>query len=185
VLTVSLNHIAAISHTIIVNHDRWNSAIIYFMPQLEKGGKFVFGWCRIRQDGGVLLPPQARQEYNFNAGDEIILLSGSRTSGGFGITRKSWLEKSKLSVILSDNPGLADSSLAEGQPVTYKGRNYCRFILDKDARFFLSPGALEAYNIKPGDSLISIRSSDIAIGMAAKGPLIAISKTHPEIEVFQ
>jgi hypothetical protein len=180
---VSLAYIAVISHTIAYGDG--NSAIICAMPQLEKGGKFVFGWCRIRQDGSVLLPPQAGQEYDFNAGDEIILMSGSKTSGGFGITRKSWLEKSKLSVILKNNPGLADSSLAEGQPVMYKGRNYCRFILDKDGRFFLSPNALEAYEIKPGDSLLSIRSSDIAIGMAAKGPLIVLAKTHPEIEVFE
>jgi hypothetical protein len=185
VLTISLTYLKAISYTRISNYNDCNSGIICTMPQLEKGGKFVFGWCRIRKDGGVLLPPQARQEYSFNAGDEIILMSGSKTSGGFGITRKAWLEKSKLSVILNNNPGLADSSLAEGQPVVYKGRNYCRFILDKDVRFFLSPLAMEAYEIKPGDSLLSIRSSDIAIGMAAKGPLIALAKTHPEIEVFE
>ena len=155
------------------------------MPQLARGGKFVFGWCRIREDGGVQIPPQARQEYGFNPGDEIILLSGSRTSGGFGITRKSWLEKSRLSVILTDNPGLAGSSLEEGQVVKYKGRNYCRFIIDDNGRFFLSPGALEAYEVKPGDYLLSIRSSDIATGMAAKGPLVALAKTHPEIEVFE
>jgi hypothetical protein len=154
------------------------------MPQLAKGGKFVFGWCRIREDGAVLLPPQARQEYGFNADDEIILMSGSKTSGGFGITRKKWLEKSKLAVILANNPGLADSSLEEGQPVRYKGRNYCRFIIDSNGRFFLSPQALEAYQVRPGDRLLSIRSSDIAIGMAAKGPLIELAKKHPEIEVF-
>jgi bifunctional DNA-binding transcriptional regulator/antitoxin component of YhaV-PrlF toxin-antitoxin module len=154
------------------------------MPQLAKGGKFVFGWSRIDRSGGVVIPPQARGEYGISSGDRIILLSGSKTSGGFGITKKSFLEKSKLSIILQDNPELADYSINEGQPVKYKGRNYCWMTVDKNGGFLIPSRTLEAYGIKSGDRLLSVRSSDIAIGMAAKGPLVELAEKHAEIEVF-
>lgn len=34
------------------------------MPQLNKGGKFVFGKSLVREDGGLRLPPQAVEEYD-------------------------------------------------------------------------------------------------------------------------
>jgi bifunctional DNA-binding transcriptional regulator/antitoxin component of YhaV-PrlF toxin-antitoxin module len=154
------------------------------MPQLAKGGKFVFGWCRIGEDGGAVIPPQARGEYGISPGDRIILLSGSSTSGGFGITTKSFLEKSRLSVILADNPELADCNVGEGQPLKYKGRDYCWATVNGEGKFIIPPRALEAYGIKVGDRLLSIRSSAIAIGMAAKGPLVELAEKHAEIEVF-
>lgn len=38
------------------------------MPQMNKGGKFIFGKSIIRSDGRIQLPAQAIQEYNITAG---------------------------------------------------------------------------------------------------------------------
>jgi hypothetical protein len=35
------------------------------MPQLSKGGKWVFGWAIVGPDRNVLIPTQAYQEYGF------------------------------------------------------------------------------------------------------------------------
>jgi hypothetical protein len=49
----------------------------------------------------------------------------------------------------------------------------------------LPPHTREIYNVKPGDDLLSIRSSNIAIGLAIKGPIIEEARKHPEIKVFE
>jgi len=33
------------------------------MPQLVKGGKYVFGWSIISEYGGILIPEEALHEY--------------------------------------------------------------------------------------------------------------------------
>jgi hypothetical protein len=55
------------------------------MTQLEKGGKWVFGWVVIRAGKRMVVPPEAYCEYGFRVGDEIAFTRGSRASGGFGI----------------------------------------------------------------------------------------------------
>ena len=34
------------------------------MPQMNKGGKFIFGKSLIRTDGTLRIPPQAMEEYH-------------------------------------------------------------------------------------------------------------------------
>ena len=76
------------------------------MPQMNKGGKFIFGISLIHSDGAVLLPAQAVNEYEIAKEGRVILLSGSKSTGGFCVTRKGLLENSRLSHILSENPTL-------------------------------------------------------------------------------
>ena len=56
------------------------------MPRLDKGGKWVFGWVIVDADRRIRVPQDAWTEYGFKAGDEALLLNGSKTSGGFGLT---------------------------------------------------------------------------------------------------
>ena len=68
--------------------------------------------------------------------------------------------------------------------ISYKGRKYGRLTL-KDNGVYLSPSLMQTLNIKVGDKLLAIRSSDIAFTLGAKGALI--QKAHEdtgEIEVF-
>lgn len=56
------------------------------MPQLNKGGKFVFGLSVIRPDLTIHIPPQALLEYGATRDGKIIIFTGSKITGGFCIT---------------------------------------------------------------------------------------------------
>jgi hypothetical protein len=56
------------------------------MPQLAKGGKYVFGWSKVGDQGEIVIPLEALEEYNLTTDKNVILMSGSKTSGGFGLT---------------------------------------------------------------------------------------------------
>lgn len=74
------------------------------MPQLKKGGKFVFGRSRIGADGRVQFPTQAVEEYRIAGEGKVYLFTGSKVTGGFCVTRKGLLQPSKLGHILEDMP---------------------------------------------------------------------------------
>ena len=76
------------------------------MPQMNKGGKFIFGKSLIRPDGTVQFPPQAIEEYHIADEGKVYLFTGSKSTGGFCVTRKGLLEPSKLGHILNENPEL-------------------------------------------------------------------------------
>lgn len=48
------------------------------MPQMNKGGKFIFGESMIRPDGLVHLPPQAIEEYQIASEKTCICLPEAR-----------------------------------------------------------------------------------------------------------
>ena len=43
------------------------------MPQMNKGGKFVFGESEVHSDGRVQLPPQAVDEYRIASEGKVYL----------------------------------------------------------------------------------------------------------------
>ena len=63
------------------------------MPQMNKGGKFIFGKSLIREDGVIQFPEQAIREYDITVEGRF---TGSKSTGGFCVTRKGLLEPSKL-----------------------------------------------------------------------------------------
>lgn len=48
------------------------------MPQMNKGGKFIFGKSLIRDNLTIHLPPQALAEYNAAAEGKVYLFTGSK-----------------------------------------------------------------------------------------------------------
>ena len=76
------------------------------MPQMNKGGKFIFGISTVRSDGGVQLPTQAIEEYRIANEGKIYLFTGSKSTGGFCVTRQGLLLPSKLGHILTETPEL-------------------------------------------------------------------------------
>lgn len=97
------------------------------MPQMNKGGKFVFGQSVIRPDGLVRLPTQAAEEYHI---------------------------------------------ASEGELLPYKGRAYCWTGISKADEIKLTKKMMTFLHLTPEMRLLSIRSSDIAFTMGAKGPLL-------------
>lgn len=146
------------------------------MPQLNKGGKFVFGLSVIRPDLTIHIPPQALLEYDAARDGKIIIFTGSKITGGFCVTTYSLLRGSKLKHILEECSALRDCALSEGEFIQYKGRKYAWLDIDKNGVIQLPHSTLGILELESGMELLSIRSSDIAFTMGAKGPLL--QKAH-------
>ena len=143
------------------------------MPQMNKGGKFIFGESVIRPDGRVQLPPQAVDEYHIASEGNVYLFTGSKITGGFCVTRQGLLLPSKLGHILTETPSLLHHEIPDATFVPYKGRAYCRTAISKNGEITLTKEMMTFLHLKPKMRLLSIRSSDIAFTMGAKGPLLA------------
>ena len=142
------------------------------MPQMNKGGKFIFGASLIRSDGRVQIPPQAADEYRIASEGAVCLFTGSRSTGGFCVTRRGLLLTSKLSHILTETPSLLHYEVPDGTFVPYKGRSYCWTAISASGEITLTEEMMVFLHLKPEMLLLSIRSSDIAFTMGAKGPLL-------------
>lgn len=155
------------------------------MPQISKGGKFVFGQSMIRDGFLIQFPPQAITEYTIVVEGKIYLFTGSKSTGGFCVTRKGLLYPSKIGNILKDTPELLNYALREGEFVRYKGRFYCWMNISTDGMIALPAETAAFLQLATGAELLSIRSSDIAFTMGAKGPLLEIARSYQGvIEVF-
>lgn len=155
------------------------------MPQMNKGGKFIFGKSIIRNDGIIQIPEQAIHEYNITSEGKVYLFTGSKSTGGFCITRKGLLESSKLGHILYDNSELRDYTASRGVFVKYKGRAYAWVEISPDGKIDLTNEMISFLKLDAGMKLLSILSSDIAFTMGAYGPLVEESMKHEdEIPVY-
>ena len=141
------------------------------MPQMNKGGKFIFGESVIRPDGRVQLPPQAVDEYRIASEGKAYLFTGSKITGGFCVTRQGLLLPSKLGHILTDTPSLL-YEVPDGTFVPYKGRAYCWTAISASGEITLTEEMMVFLHLKLEMRLLSIRRSDIAFTMGTKGPLL-------------
>lgn len=155
------------------------------MPQMNKGGKFVFGKSRIREDGTVRFPDQAVREYGAASKGRVYLFTGSRSTGGFCVTRRGLLEPSRLGHILAQRPALRDCRTKPGEFVPYKGRAYCWLPVSGEGSIVLPEAALAFLELRRGMELLAIRSSDIAFTLGAREPLLERAAAYPgEIAVY-
>lgn len=153
------------------------------MPQIVKGGKYVFGWSKIGTDGKIVIPPEAAEEYNLTAWTKVIVIPGSKRSGGFGLTTVERLQNTPLAGI-AHVFSQADVHIPEAKVVEINGRLCCWVELHNNS--ITIPGeTLKNYGVNPGDLLLSARGSHVALGFLVKGPIIEEAKTHDEIEVFE
>lgn len=84
-----------------------------------------------------------------------------------------------LGHILTENPALQEYHTPEGEFVRYKGRFYCWLRISAGGALHFRPDALAFLGLAPGMRLLSIRSSDIAFTMGAKGPLLERAAATP------
>lgn len=155
------------------------------MPQMNKGGKFIFGKSLIREEGVLQFPEQAIREYDITVEGRVYLFTGSKSTGGFCVTRKGLLETSKLGHILAETPLLKDYTAKQGIFIKYKGRSYAWVDITDEGKIVLTNEMMSFLRIESGMKLLSIRSSDIAFTMGAYGRLVEESKKHEdEIPVF-
>lgn len=155
------------------------------MPRLVKGGKYVYGWSKVGSTGRITVPAEALTEYNLKTASKVILLPGSRRSGGFALTNDSLLKNSRLSVILDENPRLAEFQLSEGETITIAGKPYCWVMLNSNGCITVPLETLKKYGVNVGDLLLSVRGSCLALGFIVRGPLITEAKRHSSLPLFK
>jgi bifunctional DNA-binding transcriptional regulator/antitoxin component of YhaV-PrlF toxin-antitoxin module len=154
------------------------------VPRLVKGGKHVYGWSEVGAAGKIAIPTDALEEYNLNVPCKVILLSGSKRSGGFALTTIDVLKNSHLSAILDASPQLAGFQYPEGKAVTIAGKPCCWVNLNADGCIVVPLETLKEYEVNQGDLLLSVRGSRYALAFCVKGPLIAEAKKHSSLKLF-
>jgi len=154
------------------------------MPQLVKGGKHTFGWSIISSSGRIMIPAEAREEYNLKTGDKLIIISGSKTSGGFSIVEIEKLRSSSLSNILENNSHFNILKTTKGEPVKKNQRVFCWAEIEEDGSFIIPINTLALFGASPGNRLLAIRGSGLGVGFAVKGPIIQEAEKHKELEIF-
>ena len=86
--------------------------------------------------------------------------------------------------ILIENPELWQCKIPEQELIKYKGRKYCWMPIN-NGELILKENTFSVCNLKIGDKLLSIRSSNIAFTLGIKGPIIEqANKYSGEIEIY-
>ena len=117
-------------------------------------------------------------------GDDVIVISGSRRSGGFGLTKVSLLEGSELTSLLKELPHLFSYQMPEAKTVDYKGRLFCWTKIREGGYITLPIETLSQYGVEVGDILVVGRGSYLSIAFIVRGPILEEALKHPELEVF-
>jgi hypothetical protein len=129
------------------------------MPQLVRGGKWVFGWTVVGPRRGLVVPPAAWDEYGFRVGDQVAFVPGSQRSGGFGLSHGRLLTEAPAPLRAR---ALAAARIVETGRVTV-------------------PPAVDAH---PGEVLLVVRGSGRALGFIARGPIYREATGHPELACY-
>ena len=87
------------------------------MPQLNKGGKFVFGLA----ENAIQISDSAVHMYGIAKEDKIFIFTGNKITGGFCVTNKTLLSQSKLKHIIDDCADFFTYSINQGEFICYKG----------------------------------------------------------------
>jgi len=154
------------------------------MPQLVKGGKYIFGWSKINNHGVIRIPDEAYLEYEFNQDDKGIIISGSKTSGGFGLSSKRLLKKTFLGKSLISNPELMNFQIPEGNVIKIKNKRFCWIDLKETKSIHLPKPTLKEYSININEKLLVGRGSGLALAFISKGPIYEEAKKHTNIPHF-
>jgi bifunctional DNA-binding transcriptional regulator/antitoxin component of YhaV-PrlF toxin-antitoxin module len=155
------------------------------MPQLVKGGKHVFGWAKVSHTGEIPIPAEALEEYQLRPSNKVIIINGSKTSGGFSMVTIEKFLNSPLSIVLENNPKLATFQLSNGESIQYKNRFYCWTEISQDGKIQLPIETLKTYGINPGALVLSVRGSGLGVGFIIRGPIIKEAEKHPELAIVE
>ena len=145
------------------------------MPQLVKGGKFVFGWSVVGPGGEIVIPPDAFTEYGFVPGEAVVLFSASRTSGGFILARRKKVAESPMAPVLAD---------LDDHPVVKKGWRTWAVANMGAGSIAVPPAMLAAFGVLPGGRVLAVRGSHMGLSMIRKGRIILEARKHDEIPSY-
>jgi hypothetical protein len=156
------------------------------MPQLVKGGKYIFGWTRINEDCKVKIPDETYNEYKFAGTDKLIILSGSKSSGGFSLITPDSIINSKLSndiiTLVGYNKETNSFTTKMLELIKHAERLISWTSLEDEKYFRLSNEFLYALKIKTGYRLLVGRGSSLGPAFIAKGTIYEEALKHDLME---
>lgn len=151
------------------------------MPRLVKGGKWVYGLSETGFSGKIIVPAEALDENGFKAGDSLIAMSASRTSGGFVLTDMRLLRQTVFTSLIEVASGLQSTGR---EAVLVGSRWLAGTMLESDHSIILVHEVLMKYGIRSGDRLVVVRGSWAGINCLVRGPIVEEANRHPELRVF-
>ena len=157
------------------------------MPQLVKGGKYVFGWASIKRQEYIRIPDEAFDEYKFIENQEVILMSGSKSSGGFSINRPESILASKPGQRIMDllgyrkEPGTFSSNRLE---VIHHGDRWFCWTNLEDGDLRLSNELIRLLELNTGNKLLVGRGSGIGPAFLARGKIYQEALKHKYLLEF-
>ena len=158
------------------------------MPQLVKGGKYVFGWTNINIDLRIRIPDETFDEYKFIETDRLIIISGSRASGGFSISSPYSIINSKFGYNIIKALGYIKKSdlftVKKLKAVKHGKRWLSWTYLDKEKYFKLSDELINTMDRGAGSKLLVIRGSGTGPAFITKGRIYNEALNHKNIIEF-
>ena len=151
------------------------------MPQLVKGGKYVFAWSVVSNSGRIKIPGEAQTEYGLKTDEKIIIMNGSRTSKGFAITYKERIQNSILYNQMAEYPDLTHFRELENGMIKIKKRIYTWSEIDSEGYFHIPQSTLNHFDVDLNDRLLVVRGSGFALGFIKTGPIVEEALKHPGI----
>ena len=142
------------------------------MPRIVKGGKYIYGVSTIHEGHKIFIPDEAVKEYQLYLSDKLILMSGSKASGGFSLSLPGKMHNSGLSdipYILKYNANENSFLQKEGAIIMYKKRLTTWLKFNKDNSVMLPLKIAKMFNLKKNDSLIVVKGGNMGPGFIAKG----------------
>lgn len=64
-------------------------------------GKYIFGTAKVGERGQIVIPKEAREIFNINAGDVVLIVGDDKK--GIAISKPSMLEELAAKLIRSDD----------------------------------------------------------------------------------
>jgi hypothetical protein len=157
------------------------------MPQLVKGGKYIFGWSVIHEDCSLRIPDEAFVEYGYQNQRKLIILPGSKSSGGFTVSSTQKLSGERFKSILNAlGYNMINNSfkVPDKTLIQLNQKYYCWIRLYPDQCIKLSGLLLKHFGLHPGDRLLVGRGSHVGPAFIKSGVIVEEAKRHPEIELF-
>ena len=154
------------------------------MPQLIKGGKYVYGWTRVGYNGHITIAPEALEDYELFGSEKLIVLPGSKTSEGFGLCPWKSLQGSKMEILAEVRPELWEDQVSEGEVIEFRTKPYC-WVKINEGSIVIPPSTLNKYGIQVLDKLLIIQGSVLALGFALRGPIVEEARKHKELSIFE
>jgi len=150
------------------------------MPYIEKKEKveYAYGWSKVGENGRVVIPPEALEEYKLENHEKVIMMPRHKLSGGFELVIVRIL---KDLIGTSDRlPGLPAS---EGKVREIDGRPLC-WVRIREGGITVPVETLAKYSVHPGDLLLPVRENFTILVFLLKGPIVKEAKKH-ELQVYE